>query len=197
MNQEILKQNFENHGFKTAFFSTAKEAADYLSARIRETSVSIGGSITVKEMGLAERLRENNEVIWHWDIPGRETLLQAREAKVYLTSANGVSETGELVNIDGTGNRVSQTLYGPEKIYFIVGSNKIEPDLARAMERAKNVAAPKNARRLGSATPCAAKGDRCYDCSSPGRICRSTVIIERPSNGMEAEIVFVDEALGY
>ena len=116
-------------------------------------------------MGLAERLRENNEVIWHWDIPGRETLLQAREAKVYLASANGVSETGELVNIDGTGNRVSQTLYGPEKIYFIVGSNKIEPDLARAMERAKNVAAPKNARRLGSATPCAAKGDRCYDCS--------------------------------
>ena len=102
MNQEILKQNFENHGFKTAFFSTAKEAADYLSARIRETSVSIGGSITVKEMGLAERLRENNEVIWHWDIPGRETLLQAREAKVYLASANGVSETGELVNIDGT-----------------------------------------------------------------------------------------------
>lgn len=197
MNQEILKQNFENHGFKTAFFSTAKEAADYLSARIRETSVSIGGSITVKEMGLAERLRENNEVIWHWDIPGRETLLQAREAKVYLASANGVSETGELVNIDGTGNRVSQTLYGPEKIYFIVGSNKIEPDLARAMERAKNVAAPKNACRLGSATPCAAKGERCYDCSSPGRICRSTVIIERPSNGMEAEIVFVDEALGY
>ena len=65
------------------------------------------------------------------------------------------------------------------------------------MERAKNVAAPKHARRLGSATPCAAKGDRCYDCSSPGRICRSTVIIERPSNGMEAEIVFVDEALGY
>ena len=93
MNQEILKQNFENHGFKTAFFSTAKEAADYLSARIRETSVSIGGSITVKEMGLAERLRENNEVIWHWDIPGRETLLQARDAKVYLASANGVSET--------------------------------------------------------------------------------------------------------
>jgi len=197
MNQEILKQNFESHGFKTAFFSTAKEAADYLSAQIRESSVSIGGSITVKEMGLAERLRENNEVIWHWNIPGRETLLQAREAKVYLTSANGVSETGELVNIDGTGNRVSQTLYGPEKIYFIVGSNKIEPDLARAMERAKNVAAPKNAHRLGSATPCAAKGDRCYNCSSPGRICRSTVIIERPSNGMEAEIVFVDEALGY
>lgn len=197
MNQEILKKNFENHGFKTIFFSTAKEAADYLSAQIRESSVSIGGSITVKEMGLAERLRENNEVIWHWDIPGRETLLQAREAKVYLTSANGVSETGELVNIDGTGNRVSQTLYGPEKIYFIVGSNKIEPDLARAMERAKNVAAPKNAHRLGSATPCAAKGDRCYNCNSPGRICRSTVIIERPSNGMEAEIVFVDEALGY
>ena len=197
MNQEILKKNFEKHGFKTAFFSTAKEAAEYLAGQIKGCRVSIGGSITVKEMGLSERLKENNEVIWHWDIPGRETLMQARTAEIYLTSANGVSETGELVNIDGTGNRVSQTVYGPEKTYFIVGSNKIEPDLAKAMDRAKNVAAPKNAHRLGSATPCAAKGDRCYNCDSPERICRSTVIIERPSKGMEVEIVFVDEPLGY
>ena len=81
MNQEILKQNFENHGFKTAFFSTAKEAADYLSARIRETSVSIGGSITVKEMGLAERLRENNEVIWHWGYPGKRDSAAGKRGK--------------------------------------------------------------------------------------------------------------------
>lgn len=197
MNQELLKKNFENHGFKTAFFATGKEAADYLTGRIEGHKVSVGGSMTVKEMGLFELLGEKNEMVWHWDVPGRDTLMNARTADVYITSANGVSETGELVNIDGTGNRVSQTLYGPEKTYFIVGKNKIREDLAGAMDRAKNVAAPKNAKRLNSATPCAVKGDRCYNCSSPGRICRSTVIMERPSNGMEVEIVFVDESLGY
>lgn len=197
MKQELLKKNFEYHGFKTVFFETGREAAEYLAGQIKGHRISVGGSMTVKELGLSELLKENNEVIWHWDIPGRETLMAAREAEIYITSANGVSETGELVNIDGTGNRAAQTLYGPEKTYFIVGSNKIEPDLSKAMERAKNVAAPKNAKRLNADTPCAKEGDRCYNCNSLGRVCHSTVIMERPSNGMEVEIVFVNESLGY
>ena len=81
-------------------------------------------------------------MIWHWNEPGAQTLARAREAQIYITSANGVSETGELVNIDGTGNRVAQTLYGPEKVYFVVGKNKIEKDLSSALSRARNVAAP-------------------------------------------------------
>ena len=116
-------------------------------------------------------------------------LVEARSAEVYITSANGVSKTGELVNIDGTGNRVSQTLFGPE-------NNKVCPDLTSAMERAKQIAAPKNAARLQVQTPCAKTGV-CVDCNSPARICHSIVILERPSNGMEVEVVFVDEEMGY
>lgn len=198
MNKELLKKNFENHGFQTSFFDTKEEAACYMAETITGRKIAFGGSVTAQEMKLKEQLSANNEVIWHWDVPGAVTLKAAREAEVYITSANGVSETGEIVNIDGTGNRVAETLFGPKKVYFVVGSNKIEKDMHAALMRAKNVAAPKNAVRLGFKTPCAANGgDRCYDCNSPERICHATVILERPCKGMEAEIVFVDEALGY
>ncbi len=195
MEREQLKRNFENHGFKTSFFDTKEAAADYLSLGISGKKVAMGGSMTSQEMGLYEKLSKTNEVLWHWKKPGRETLLEARNAQVYIASANGVSQTGELVNIDGTGNRVAQTLFGPEKVYFVVGSNKICQDLMSAMERAKKVAAPKNAARLQVNTPCAKTGI-CVDCNSPARVCHSTVIIERPSNGMEVEVVFIDEELG-
>ena len=113
MEQELLKNNFERHGFKTSFFDTKEAALDYLKDQISGKKVAIGGSVTAQEMGLYEALSEKNEVIWHWKKVGRETLVEARSAEVYITSANGVSKTGELVNIDGTGNRVSQTLFGP------------------------------------------------------------------------------------
>ena len=198
MNRELLKKNFENHGFQTSFFDTKEEAARYMGDTIKGRKIAFGGSVTAQEMKLEEQLSVNNEVLWHWSTPGVKTLKAAREAEVYITSANGVSETGELINIDGTGNRVSETLFGPEKVYFVVGGNKIEKDMHAALMRAKNVAAPKNAVRLGCKTPCAVNGgDRCYDCNSPERICHATVILERPCKGMDAEIVFIDETLGY
>lgn len=197
MNRELLKQNFENHGFATKFFDTAKEAADYLSQQIQGTSVALGGSVTLTQMGIFDLLAQNNTVVSHGRIPGSPARDLARHAKIYITSANGVSETGELVNIDGTGNRVANTLFGPEKVYFVVGKNKIAPDLPKALYRAKNIAAPKNAQRLHCDTPCAVKGDKCYNCNSPQRICKATVILERPTGGVPAEILFVEEELGY
>lgn len=198
MNYDLLKKNFEKHGFQTSYFQTKEEASTYMAEKIKGKTVAFGGSMTLKDMKLDQILSQDNQVIWHWNEPGRSTTLRAREASVYISSANGVSETGELVNIDGTGNRVSMTVYGPEKVYFVVGSNKIEPDLPSAVSRAKNVAAPKNAIRCQVKTPCVANGgDRCYDCNSPDRICRGTLITERPSVGMEIEVVFIDEELGY
>jgi L-lactate utilization protein LutB len=197
MNQEVLKKNFEGHQFKTSFFETKEQAAEYLKAQIKGQRVAFGGSVTLQEMGLFDVLSEENEVIWHWNKPGTETLAEAREAQIYITSVNGVAETGELVNIDGTGNRVAQTLYGPEKVYFLVGMNKIEKDLNAALSRARNVAAPLNAQRLKTNTPCSRTGERCFDCSSEARICRATVILERPTYGVKAEILFVNEELGY
>ncbi len=197
MNQEVLKKNFERHEFETAFFETREQASEYLKSRIKGQKVAFGGSVTLQEMRLFDVLSEENEVTWHWNEPGAQTLAKAREAQIYITSANGVSETGELVNIDGTGNRVAQTLYGPEKVYFVVGANKIEKDLSAALFRARNVAAPLNAKRLKADTPCSKTGEKCFNCGSESRICRATVILERPTRGMKAEIVFVNEALGY
>ncbi|MGI6054977.1 MAG: lactate utilization protein [Clostridium sp.] len=196
MERELLKKRFEAHGFQTVFFDTGEEAAAYLHETLQGKDIAFGGSVTVQELGLFRLLSEKNQVIWHWDVPGRETLLKAREAEIYITGVNGVSATGELVNIDGTGNRVSQMMYGPKKVYVIAGKNKICPDLAGAMDRAKNIAAPKNAARLQLKTPCVTAG-RCMDCSSPDRICCATVILERPCRGMEVEVIFVDENMGY
>ena len=189
-----LQKNLEERGFTVTRFDTAAQAADYLDAALDGKSVGIGGSVTIQEMGLAERLREHAQVLWHW---AGSTTQAAAGAQVYLTSVNGAAETGELINIDGTGNRVASGLFGHEKVYFVVGRNKVAPDYDAALWRARNIAAPKNAQRLGRNTPCAAKGDRCYDCKSPERICRALVVYWEKPGSMDMEVVLVDEDLGY
>ena len=191
---EKLQKNLEERGFTVTRFDTAAQAADYLNAALDGKSVGIGGSVTIQEMGLAERLREHAQVLWHW---AGSTTQDAAGAQVYLTSVNGAAETGELINIDGTGNRVASGLFGHEKVYFVVGRNKVAPDYDAALWRARNIAAPKNAQRLNRKTPCAAKGDRCYDCKSPERICRALVVYWEKPNSMDMEVVLVDEDLGY
>ena len=189
-----LQKNLEERGFTVTRFDTAAQAADYLDAALDGKSVGIGGSVTIQEMGLAERLREHAQVLWHW---AGSTTQDAAGAQVYLTSVNGAAETGELIKIDGTGNRVASGLFGHEKVYFVVGRNKVAPDYDAALWRARNIAAPKNAQRLGRNTPCAAKGDRCYDCKSPERICRALVVYWEKPGSMDMEVVLVDEDLGY
>ena len=191
---ERVRKNLEERGFQTSCFATAKEAADYLDAQIDGATVGIGGSMTIQAMGLSERLSKHNEVIWHWE--GGE-LRRAMLADVYLTSVNGLAETGEIVNIDGNCNRVAASMFGPKRVYYVVGINKIAPDFEKALWRARNVAAPKNAQRLGKKTPCAVKADRCYDCKSPEGICRGLSVLWRKPTGFEqAEVVLIEEELG-
>lgn len=191
---ERVRKNLEEQGFQTSCFATAKEAADYLDAQIDGATVGIGGSMTIQAMGLSERLSKHNEVIWHWE--GGE-LRRAMLADVYLTSVNGLAETGEIVNIDGNCNRVAASMFGPKRVYYVVGINKIAPDFEKALWRARNVAAPKNAQRLGKKTPCAVKADRCYDCKSPERICRGLSVLWRKPTGFEqAEVLLIEEELG-
>lgn len=191
---EKLRQNLEAEGFSVSHFPTAAEAADYLDRAIDGKTVGIGGSMTIKDMGLGERLAVHNTLIWHWSGGTSE---EAAAAQVYLSSVNGMAETGEIVNIDGTGNRLSSGLFGHEKVYLVVGRNKIAPDYDAALWRARNIAAPKNAQRLGRQTPCASLGDKCYDCKSPERICRALLVYWAKPNSMDMEIVLVDEDLGY
>ena len=197
MGFDTVKQNLEERGCTVRVFSTGKEAADYLDAAIDGRSVGFGGSATLDALGVYERLGKHNETVWHWK--WEDPAAARREAMttdVYLTSVNALAETGELVNIDGAGNRVAATLFGHEKVYYVIGRNKLSATYHEAVWRARNVAAPQRARQLGKKTPCAVKCDRCYDCKSPERICRGFVTLWGPMMGMEAEVLLVDEELG-
>ena len=193
---DAVKKNLEARGFSVKIFSTGAEAAAYLDGAIDGTSVGFGGSLTAKELGLYDKLAAHNEVHWHWE-GGPGERVAAAHAKVYITSANGLAETGEIINIDGNCNRVSSTMYGHSTVYLVVGRNKIAPDYDAALWRARNIAAPKNAQRLNRKTPCAVKADRCYDCKSPERICSALVVYWRKPSSMDFEVVLVDEDLGF
>ena len=119
---EKVRKNLEAHGFDVTCFDTAAEAADYLDRRLDGKTVGHGGSITLKELGLLDRLQSHAVVRSHWL---GDSFADAAAAPVYLTSVNALAETGELINIDGTGNRVASTIFGHEEVYFIVGVNKL------------------------------------------------------------------------
>ncbi|MBQ2718522.1 MAG: lactate utilization protein [Clostridia bacterium] len=200
MDFTALKTALEGRGYRVSVFSTGKEAADYLDCEIDGETVGFGGSMTLRTLGLYDKLLTHNTVLWHsrrtGELERRHDMRKAMTADVYLSSVNGIAETGEIVNIDGIGNRVSGTLFGHKRVYFVVGRNKVAPTLAAAIDRARNVAAPKNAARLGKRTPCVVDG-RCHDCSSPDRICRELAILwQMPMEG-NYEIVLIDEDLGF
>ena len=201
MNFTNIKVNLEALGYTVSTFDNAATATDHLNREINGKTVGFGGSLTLDKMGLYESLGTHNEVFWHWRPQSDKTAADLRKlaatAAIYLSSVNGISEHGEIVNIDGTCNRVAATLYGHEKVYLVVGKNKIAKDYDTALWRARNIAAPKNAQRLGMNTPCAAKGDRCYDCKSEGRICRALSVLWGKPAGADIEIVLINEVLGY
>lgn len=193
-----LTENLEKHGFTVHRFPTGAEAAEYINGALDGRTIGVGGSMTVRELGLYDLLSAHNEVHWHWTEEGPAAREAAIGAQVYLCSANAVSETGEIVNIDGVGNRVSATLYGHREVWMVVGANKIAPDEASALRRARNVASPLNNRRTGKKTPCTASCDQCYDCQSPDRGCAALVILWRKPAGIQTmHIVLVEEELGY
>lgn len=195
---EKTGKNLENRGFRVHRFASGAEAAEFLVQTLHGTSIGIGGSVTIDTLGVYDRLCGSNEVFWHWKNHAPETRERAGKAETYLCSANGVSENGEIVNIDGFGNRVAGTICGPERVFLVVGRNKIAPDLTGAIDRARNIAAPLNARRLNRHTPCAVGEPRCHDCRSPEKICGvMTVFFMPPTSIKEFHVILVDEDLGY
>ena len=196
-----LKERLEAMQYGVRIFANKEEATQYLAETIIGKTVGIGGSVSVAEMGLYPALKARNRVFWHMQLDEGETVMQTRKnaanAQVYISSVNAISEDGELVNIDNTGNRVAACTFGCETVYFIIGANKVAPDLEQAIYRARNVASPMNAKRLGLKTPCAVKGEKCYDCDSTQRICRNLSIFWKKPKGCRYEIILVDETLGY
>ena len=200
MNIQTTLENLKQHGFHAAYFETKEAATEVLCAEIHGKTVGFGGSVTVQQMGLYELLGKNNTVFWHWAEGDRAAAQEnAARAQVYILSVNALAETGEIVNIDGNGNRVAAMFYGHERVIFLVGINKLAPDLPAAIDRARNIASPLNARRLKRKTPCAlTEPMRCHDCASPERICSGmAILLEKMGSIPEMDVYLIGEEIGY
>jgi len=205
MNRKIIDRTIESlkeNGFTVKYFEDSKSAkAAILDEVIPGQTVGFGGSMTVADMEIYEALQDRtNPVYWHWKAKEgedrKDILRKAATADIYLSSTNAITENGILVNIDGTGNRLSGMLYGHDRVIIVAGVNKITRSLDEALIRIKNVATPANAKRLGMNTPCAKLG-KCMNCSVPDRLCRATLIIDRQPNGVPITIYLIGESLGY
>jgi hypothetical protein len=203
---ERVKKTIEKlvaHEFNAIYVKTKEEAIEEIWKHIvPNAKVGVGGSITIRELGILDQLKAKGNIIYdHWT-PGlsKEESFQIRKDQItsnlFLSSVNAITMNGELVNIDGAGNRVNGTIFGPGKVIVVAGYNKIVEDVQEAIKRTKNVAAPMNAKRANLDVPCAKLG-RCVDCNSPNRICRVVVIHERKPMLTNILIILVGEELGY
>ena len=195
---EKLITNLQNKGYEALYFENSEDAKNYLNNKIDNKTVGIGGSITIKDMDLYDLLKTHNNVLWHWmdSENAKEILQKAKNSEVYLLSVNALSEDGEIVNIDGISNRISASSFGPQDVYFVVGRNKVTDNLHEAIDRARNVAAPLNAKRLNKKTPCVIDL-KCHDCKGPERICRNMQILFKAPSGCKYHVIIINEDLGY
>ncbi len=196
-------ERLEAHQFKAVYVRNREEAIREIWKHLGPAkTVGLGGSITLRELGIIERLESEGKVLYdHWKLGlSQEQSTEIRRLQltsdVFLSSVNAITLNGELINIDGIGNRVSGTIFGPGKVLLVAGYNKLVEDVAEGIRRIKNVATPLNARRLHLDLPCAKLG-RCVDCNSPHRICCVTVIYERKPLWTDVIVIVVGEELGY
>ncbi len=197
MSVEKAIKNMKLRGFEVSFFENKEAASDYLLSQIKDTTVGIGGCKTADQMGLYEKLTDaGNDVAWHWKTPGWETLEKENAAEVFICSANAIAETGEILNIDGRGNRLAGLVFGKKRVFIVAGTNKICSDFDSALYRARNTAATENVKRFPYETPCKIDG-KCHDCRAPGRACNALLVLWGPMMDMEkVEVVLIDEELG-
>jgi L-lactate utilization protein LutB len=199
-------KSLKKNGFDVLNFSSPEEAKSEILKMIPEDAlVGVGGSVTIREMGLLEALKDRGyRIANHWEARAQnastEEMMKIRRqhlnSDVFLTSTNSITETGELINIDGTGQRVAAMIFGPKKVIVIAGINKIAGSLEEGLSRARDVASPMNAKRLNLKTPCIISGV-CEDCNSPERICNITTIIQRRPHNTDMTIVLIRKKLGY
>lgn len=193
----------ERHRFEAYYCATAAEAAEKVMELIPEDHVvSWGGTVTMEELGIMARLRAGERKVIDRDTAKtpeerNELMRQALLCDTFLMSSNAVSKDGQLVNVDGNGNRVAALCYGPKSVIVVVGMNKITADLETAVARARNVAAPINAQRfLNKSTPCMTTG-QCANCSHPECICNQVVITRNCAPAGRIKVVVVGEHLGF
>jgi len=201
-----LRAVLERRGISVVYAADAAAARDYVLGRIPHGStVMTGGSVTVRAIGLEAALAAGN----HDFLRPKVKAIEDREARVrerrrasgadyFVGGVNAVSLTGEIVNADGSGNRVAAYAFSAGRVFLVAGINKIVPDLAAAMDRLRNHAAAAECRGLGKRTPCAVTG-RCdpYRCEAPERQCGKVLIIENEKIPGRITLVLVGQPLGY
>lgn len=197
-----LVKNLERRHFEAYYCPTAAEAIEKaLSLMPEGSSVTWGGSMTIRDMGLTKAVKEGNYNVIDRDTAAnpaemREMMRQGLLTDYYLTSTNAISEDGVLVNIDGTGNRVAAMIFGAKSVIMIVGMNKLAPTLEDAISRARNVAAPLNIQRFQQKnTPCMHTG-ACGDCKSADCICCHEVITRVSRVEGRIKVILVNDDLG-
>ena len=209
MNENIFKRNallaqkvikgLESRNM-TGYYAEDSDAALRLALSLIDegASVTMGGAMSAREIGLVDALKAGNYNFIDRDAydDRRAAMLAAYDADVFLSSVNAMTEDGQLVNIDGNANRVSAIAQGPKKVLFIVGMNKVCSDLDGAMKRARNVAAPINAQRFGLNTPCSRTG-ACMDCKSPDTICCQFLITRFSRHKGRIHVILVNDSLGF
>lgn len=202
MQIEKTLDNLTRKGFKPFYFKDRESAVEFILNLIPQTSsVGFGGSMTVRELSLDRRLAERGNTVYSSDTISAELKNKlhqlANSSEWYVSSTNALTEGGDFVNIDGTANRISALAYGIKNIVYVLGVNKITPDLDSAIERIRNHACPLNTRRLNKNTPCATSGQCCY-CDSDDCICNATLISHHPTRLQEnVYAIIIDETLGY
>ena len=199
---QTLVKKFARRGIDALYCDTAAEAKDaVLELMPSGSSVTWGGSMSIEEAGILDAVREGNyNIIDRSDKgPGEDPRIMLSKqmmADYFLMSTNAFTRDGELVNIDGRGNRLSYYLYGPEKVILIAGVNKLAADVDSAIARVRNMASPPNCVRLGMNTPCAATG-MCANCLSDDCICCDIVITRFSRVPDRLHVVLVGEELGF
>jgi L-lactate utilization protein LutB len=196
-------ENLKKHGFDAHFVATQEDARKLILKMVSGfESFGFAGSDTTRALGVIEELKSKGKTIhdhWQQDLSKEEDLdirLKQGRCDCFLCSANAVSLTGEVVNVDGVGNRTSAMAFGPKKVIIISGMNKVTPDLESAIKRVQDIAGPMRAKSLDVDTPCAETG-LCSDCNSPQRICRITEILHRKPMLTDVTVILVNQALGF
>lgn len=193
------------NGFKTEVFSDMASAKVALLALIApDETVGLGGSMTIQESGVLDALQTRGQTLYTTMIKADRTPEEISEirqsalrADWFLSSSNAITCQGELLNIDGHGNRIAGLIYGPKKAVVIAGQNKIAKNFNEGIKRIKTEACGKNARRLNRDTPCA-KDDRCHDCNTPDRMCNTVVWTQRPNTWhTEFHVYIIKEDWGF
>lgn len=200
---EKTVKNLIKHGFDAHFTQNREEASQFILNNVSNfESFGFAGSCTTRQLNLVETLKTQGKTLYdHWDselLPKQSLDIRKKQSDCdcFFCSANAISAKGEIVNVDGIGNRTNAMSFGPKKVYVIAGMNKVTQDLDSALKRIKEIAAPMRAKSLNMETPCAKTG-KCADCNDPMRICRITTILHRKPMLTDITVILINEELGY